>query len=183
MTELKEIISYLDDQAFELIKSDLIKTNAGNFLHLFKSYRFSSDSDNDIIKHLNIKKNAFYVLKSRLHDKIKNHLTRHIHADKEELLKQLQNISDICYNTPRVLSNSMLEKLEKDLLNFDMHFELQIVYSALKKNHLFSEKYFYYSQLYNKQVALGFSLEKVEELLGEFNIVLSKYLFSNKKTY
>lgn len=180
MLELKEIVSHLKETSFESLKNDFTKTNADNFLYLLTAYRCHDDSDDTIIKYLQINKNAFYVLKSRLHEKIQEHLTKHIEVEKEEILKQLLEISNICYNTPRVLANSILEKLEKKLLKYDMHFELQLVYSALKKNHLFSENYFYYSQLYNKQVALGFSLEKVEELLGKFNLLLSQYFFSKK---
>lgn len=178
MTELKQIIDQLDDTIFHTIEEDFRKTKADNFLFLLKAYKENRMTDASIIKHLNVTKNSFYVLKSRLHDKIKLYLTRHLNLDKEETLRQLQEITEICYTMPRVVANSMLLKLEKDLLYFDMHYELQKVYAALKKNHLYSDRYFHYSQLYNKQVALGFSLEKSEELLGEFCTILSLYHFS-----
>lgn len=178
MIELKKIITHLEENTYNTIEKDLVKTNAENFLFLLRAYRKQKLQDDDIIRNLKLNKNSFYVLKSRLHDKIQNSLTTHINISKEDVLHQLQNISDLCYNTPREISNSLLKKLEKDLLHFDMHFELQLVYSALKKNHLHSEDYFHYSQLYNKQVALGFSQEKVDELLGEFCLILSQYNFS-----
>lgn len=58
-----------------------------------------------------------------------------------------------------------------------------VVYSALKKMHLYSEKYFYYSQLFNKHAGLGLSLEKAEEILGNFNRMLGQYNFSKNQQY
>jgi hypothetical protein len=73
---------------------------------------------------------------------------------------------------------AFLEKLEKDLLYYDMHHELLAVYSALKKINVFSESYFHYSQLFNKHIAYSLSLEKAEEILGTFTVALSQYDFS-----
>lgn len=178
MTELKTIIEQLEDSTYKIIEKDLVKNKSENFLFLLRSYKKEKYSDEEIIKKLSVNKNSFYVLKSRLHNKIQNYLTTHIKVSKEDVLLQLQNLTELCYNTPRELANSVLEKLEKDLIHYDMHSELQLVYSTLKKNHLYSENYFHYSQLYNKQVALGYSKEKVEELLGEFCVILSQYNFS-----
>jgi tetratricopeptide (TPR) repeat protein len=43
---------------------------------------------------------------------------------------------------------------------------------------LFSDKYFYYSQLYNKHIAYSLSIEKSEEILGNFNRIIGQYHFS-----
>lgn len=49
--------------------------------------------------------------------------------------------------------------------------------------HLYSEKYFQYSQLFNKHAGLGLSLEKAEELLGNFTRMLGQYNFSKNQQY
>jgi tetratricopeptide (TPR) repeat protein len=77
---------------------------------------------------------------------------------------------------------AFLEKLEKDLLYFDMHNELIVVYSAFKKMNLYSQKYFHFSQLFNKHIAFSLSLEKSDEILGNFNRVLRQYDFSRSTT-
>lgn len=178
MIKLKNIISNLDSGVYQTIEEALIKNKADNFLFLFQSYRDNKLADQEIIKSLGINSNSFYVLKSRLHDKIQEYLSGDIHATKEEVIKQLHQIPDMCLNSSREVTIAFLQKLEHDLLVYDMHNELMVVYSALKKIHLYSEKYFHYSQLYNKHIAFSLSLEKSIEILGNFNRVLGQYNFS-----
>ncbi len=178
MIKLKEIISQLDVQAYNALENQLNKTKADNFLYLIKSYRNEDIKDDEIIKHLSLNSNSFYVLKSRLYDRIKSHISEHIDVSKIDLLQKLQEVHNICYTKPHEIASAFLEKLEEDLLKFDMHSELLLVYSALKKVHLHSENYFHYSQLYNKHVAFWLSLEKTEAILGNFNQILAQFTFS-----
>ncbi|MBL7932437.1 MAG: hypothetical protein JNL60_11070, partial [Bacteroidia bacterium] len=179
MLNLKKIISHLDSQVYQSLEENLIKNKADNFLFLLRSYRENNLKDSQIIETLDISSNSLYVLKSRLNDKIQEHLSGgDIHQDKNEVFRLLHSIPEMCQTKPREVSSTFLQKLEKDLMRYDMHNELLVVYSALKKNHLFSEKYFHYSQLYNKHLAFTVSLEKSEELLGNFNRTLGQYDFS-----
>jgi len=178
MIRLKEIISQLVVEVFDALEAQLSKNKADNFLFLIKSYRNNGVKDEEIIKSLDLNANSFYVLKSRLYDRIKNHLSEHIDVSKADLLLKLQEVNNICYTKPREIAIAFLEKLEEDLLKYDMHSELLLVYSAMKKVHLHSENYFHYSQLYNKHVAFWLSLEKSEAILGNFNQILAQFTFS-----
>lgn len=178
MIRLKEIINQLDVEVYDALETQLNKNKADNFLFLIKSYRNNGVKDEEIIKHLALNANSFYVLKSRLYDRIKSHLSEHIDVSKADLLQKLQEVNDICYTKPREIAIAFLEKLEEDLLKYDMHSELLLVYSAMKKVHLHSENYFHYSQLYNKHVAFWLSLEKSEAILGNFNQILAQFTFS-----
>lgn len=178
MIKLKKIIHHLDGETYEKIESTLVKNKAENFLYLLRSYRTSDLKDQDIAKELGINTNSLYVLKSRLNDKIQEHLSGDIFTNKEEVLKQLHQIPEICYNSSREIATSFLQKLETDLLMYDMHNELLVVYSALKKIHTYSDKYFHYSQLYNRHAAFNLALEKCEEVLGNFNRTMGQYNFS-----
>jgi hypothetical protein len=182
MIKLKEVIVQLQDEAYETIEKLLIKTKADNFALLLQSYRKGAISDKEITNQLGISTNSFYVLKSRLYDKIQEFLSTDMFITQENIIKQLLQVSEICFNSPREIAIAFLQKLEAELLKFDMHNELQIVYSALKKMHLYSDKYFHYSQLFNKHVALGLSLEKAEEHLGNFNRLLGTYDFSRSQS-
>lgn len=181
MTELKKIIANLDEATCKSLETDLLKNQGDNFLFLFKSYRENSMTDDKIIKKLKMNSNSFYVLKSRLHEKVKHHLVGDVTISQQDILKQMILIPEMCYDKPRILADTFLHKLEKDLVFYDMHNELLQVYSALKKIHIYSEKHFHYSQLYNRQVALSFCLEKSEEILGEFNRILAQYNFSRSE--
>lgn len=177
MIKLRKIIVQLEQDVYGLLEETLIKNKAQNFLCLLQSYR-SAVADDAIKKKLGLNDNSFYVLKSRLYDKIQENLSGNIYVSREELLKKLNLIPEMSVTEPREMMIAFLQKIEKDLLQFDMHNELLIVYSALKKLNLYSEKYFYYSQLYNKHIAYSLSLEKSEEILGNFNRILGQYDFS-----
>jgi hypothetical protein len=166
--KLKEVIIQLEKENYFEIEKNLIKNKADRFLLLFRSYKNTTHTDKEIRQQLGVNANAFYVLKSRLYDKIQESLSCDMFIDQEKTIKLLLKVPEICLSTPRETAIAYLEKLEKELNRFDMHNELLIIYSALKKMHLYSDKYYYYSQLYNKQVSFGLSLEKSEELLGTF---------------
>ncbi len=183
MIKLKEIIVNLNHDRYSDFEQQLAKTKADKFLYLTQAYRKGNVNDDEILKQLELNSNSFYVLKSRLFDKLKSHLSEDIKISKEDVLNKLQQIYMICYSEPREISIPFLEKLEEELLEFDMHSELLVVYSFLKKMHLKSERYFHYSQLYNKHIAFWLSLEKSEALLGNFNQLLCLYLFSKSDEY
>lgn len=178
MLKLKKVISQLSADEASNIEKELLSTKAQNFLFLFNAYRNNTHSDPQIIEKLEINNNAFYVLKSRLHEKVQQQLTGNKEIDKAEILRQLSNISQYCFETPREKSDAILLKLEKDLKLCDLPAELSVVYSAFKKLHTHSPKYYHYSQLYNKHVAYAMVLEKAEDLLGNFCRTLSDYFFS-----
>ncbi len=181
MIKLKQVILQLDEEAYLKIEESFKKNKADNFVLLFQSYRDGKLQEKDVIEKLGITSNSFYVLKSRLYDKIQEHLSVDVFADRETLIRQLLQVHEICFTVPRETAIAFLNKLEKDLLKFDLHNDLMVVYSALKKMHLYSDKYFYYSQLFNKHTGLGLSLEKAEEILGNFNRLLGQYNFSRSQ--
>ena len=181
MIKLKEVIKQLDENNYLEIEGNLIKNKADRFLFLLHSYKKSNISDKEIKDKLGITSNSFYVLKSRLFDKIQDSLSSDVYVDQEKTIKLLMQIPVLCLNTPRETSIAYLLKLEKELLRFDMHNELLVVYSALKKMHINSDKYYHYSQIYNKQVSFGLSLEKAEEILGNFCRLLSLYDLSKSE--
>ncbi len=175
MIKLKEVIVQLEKDNYFEIEKTLIKNKADRFLLLFQSYKNTSHTDKEIRQQLGVNANAFYVLKSRLYDKIQESLSCDMFIDQEKSIKLLLQVPEVCLNSPRETAIAYLEKLEKELNRFDLHNELLVIYSALKKMHLYSDKYYYYSQLYNKQVSFGLSLEKSEEVLGNFCRLLTQY--------
>lgn len=181
MIKLKEVIVQLKEENYSKIENNLVKNKADRFLFLFHSYKNSNISDKEIKEKLGITSNSFYVLKSRLFDKIQESLACDMFIDQEKSIKLLLQVPELCLNSPRETAIAYLLKLEKELQRFNMHNELLIIYSALKKLHLNSDKYHHYSQLYNKQVSFGISLEKAEEIIGSFCRLLGQYDFSKSK--
>jgi hypothetical protein len=177
LLKLKNIISHLEESLYKTIEESLKKNKAENSLFLLVSYK-KNINDSIIINELKLSANSFYVLKSRLYDKVQSHLSGEMNVTREELIKKLDTLPQMCFTEPREVIIPYLEKMESDLLKYDMHRELLTVYSIFKKINLFSDKYFYYSQLYNKHIAYSLSIEKSEEILGNFNRKLGQYHFS-----
>lgn len=181
MIRLKNIVLGLASQDYKHVEDALLKNRAENSLLLLAAYRNTSDTDEEISKRLKCNSNSFYVLKSRLYDKIQEVLAENIFLSKEDILQSLNLIPEMCYNNSRDVAIAYLEKLEKTLLMQDMHGELMQVYSCLKKMNVHSQKYFQYSQQYNKHVAFNLAFEKSEEILGTFSRELSHYVLSRSK--
>lgn len=178
MIKLKEVINQLDQNTFQEIETELVRSKARNFHTLLTGLRNNVKTEKQICQELEISNSAFYALKSRLMDKIQERLSTINNFEREELMRILAKIPELCNNTPREMANAILLKLENDLIQHGMHNELLLVYSALKKINLHNPKYFSYSQLFNKSVAYSLSLEKAEEISSEFSRILSTYLLS-----
>lgn len=178
MIKLKEIIQQLSQDEFELMEGEFVKTKAEKFRYLFTSYRNNAGSDEEISNELKLNQNAYYTLKSRLFEKIRSRLSSVENFEKNELMKTLARIPELCTTTPRETANAMLQQLEIDLMKHGMHNELLPVYSALKKINVFAPKYYSYSQQYNRQVAYSIAVEKAEEVLCNFSKLLTEFYMS-----
>jgi hypothetical protein len=172
MEKLRKIIKELNDRDFDQVKSALIKNDSQKFLNLFASYHDGNVSDEKIRKSVLCSENSFYVLKSRLLEKIRGILVENNHvAESNPLIQYI-------YEYPRESAIAILQQLERTYIEKDVPQELINVYSALKKTHYHTDKYYHYSQLYNKQIAYTIAFEKAEELLFNFNKALADYYFS-----
>ena len=162
MLKLKQVILQLSDTAFDDLRESFKKTRADNFVYLLEVYREGKQSDKETVGKLGATSNSFYVLKSRLYARIQEYLSEGVFDDQETMIRELLQVPEVCFNRPRETAIAFLQKLEEEFLRYDLHNDLMVVYSALKKMHLHSEKYFHYSQLFNKHAGLGLSIEKAE---------------------
>jgi hypothetical protein len=179
MENLRKIIRQLSNRDFTQIKSALVKNDSKKFLHLLVSYRKNNTTDEDIMKSINCNKGSLYVLKSRLLDKIQELLLENKEIQEVNFLDgNISSLLQYTHEHPRETAIAMLHQLEKTHTVNDTPQELINVYSALKKIYFHSDKYYHYSQLYNKQIAYTVALEKSEDLLFNFNKTLANYFFS-----
>jgi hypothetical protein len=172
MEKLRKTVKELNDKDFEQVKSALIKNDSQKFLHLFVSYREDNTPDEKIRKSVQCNERSFYVLKSRLLEKLREILLEN------NRITETNPLVHYVYEYPRESAIAILHQLERTYIENDVSQELINVYSALKKTHFYSDKYFHYSQLYNKQVAYTIAFEKAEDLLFNFNKTLANYFFS-----
>ncbi len=183
MGKLKDVVPALSGDDFKAIENMFVESKADNFLYLLRAHRKGIVDHLQVMTDLQITKNSLYVLGSRLYDKIQQYLSGDLFESSDKILSKVHEIPEICHTQPREVAIAFLTKLEQELNSLDMHSELVLVYSALKKVNLFSDQYFFYSQLYNKHIAYNLSIEKSEEILGNFNKILREYDFSRSPAY
>lgn len=177
--KLNKIILQLTPDNYSNFSNQLKENRADKFLILLNHFRDESKiSESELLEKLDVKQAAFYTLKSRLIDKIQEFLYKNTADTRVELLQNVANVEHLVYQTQPETAISILKKLEKELIEHDMPSELIIVYKALKKLHIHSEKYYEYQQLYNKHVAFNLAHDKAEEILSLFCKTLGEYSLS-----
>lgn len=179
MKKLQKIIDQLNDKQKEEFKASLQATNSTKFLKLFEGYNLKELDETAIRESLDCNQNAYYVLKSRLYDKIQTYLV----GSNEDSGTTASNerdhhLLDYAYQYPIETAIAILNELESRYIKEDSPSDLINVYSVLKKLNFYSDKYYNYSQLYNTQVANALALEKAEETLHNYNRTLANYFFS-----
>ncbi|HNP18049.1 MAG TPA: hypothetical protein PKL31_06420 [Fulvivirga sp.] len=168
MAKLKNIIKQLSLKDYEAIYNSLIESNAEKSAYLLQSMRERQLSDTKIMVEIDVNTNAYYTLRSRLNQKIEEHLLQQMESPRTDILKKVANINEIIFTKKKAIAVATLKKLEKELLDYDLSNELTIVYKSLKKLHLNSPDYYNYSQLYNRHVAYMLAVDKAEDLLAEY---------------
>ena len=74
MAKLKNIVKQLSEKDFQSIHDSLIENNAEKSAYLLKAFRERKLSDGKIMAELGVTANAYYTLRSRLNQKIEEHL-------------------------------------------------------------------------------------------------------------
>lgn len=168
MAKLKNIVKQLSEKDFKAIYDSLIESNAEKSAYLLKSLRERQLSDSKIMVELEVNANAYYTLRSRLNQKIEEHLLEQMESPRTDILRKVANLNEVLFTKKRTISIATLKKLEKELIDYDLANELTIVYKSLKKIHINSPDHFTYSQLYNRHVAYMLAVDKAEDLLAEY---------------
>jgi hypothetical protein len=168
MAKLKNIIKQLHEKDFKEIYDSLMESNAEKSAYLLKALRERSLSDSKIMVELEVNANAYYTLRSRLNQKIEEHLLEQMESPRTDILRKVANLNEVLFTKKRTISIATLKKLEKELLDYDLASELTVVYKSLKKLHINSPDYFNYSQLYNRHVAYMLAVDKAEDLLADY---------------
>lgn len=181
MSKLKNIIKQLSENDFQQIYDSLIEHEATKSAYLLRFLREKKLNDKSIMAELDVNPNAFYTLRSRLNQKIEEHLLKQMQSPRTDLIKKVANINEILFTKKRAIAIATLKKLEKELLDYDLSNELTIVYKALKKLHINSPEYFNYSQLYNRHVAYMLAVDKAEDMLAEYFKAYGQFLLSDEQ--
>ncbi|MEK6782621.1 MAG: hypothetical protein AABY93_13005 [Bacteroidota bacterium] len=179
MAKLKNIVKQLSEKDFKIIYDSLLESNAEKSGYLLKALRERQLSDRKIMAELEVNNNAYYTLRSRLNQKIEEHLLQKMESPRTDILRKVASLNEVLFTQKRTISIATLRKLEKELIDYDLANELTIVYKSLKKIHINSADYFTYSQLYNRHVAYTLAVDKSEDLLADYFKKFGSYLLSS----
>lgn len=168
MAKLKNIIKQLSDTDYQAIHDSLISGNAEKSVYLLKAIRERQLSEDEVMVELDINSNAYYTMRSRLSQKIEEHLVQQMESPRTDLLRKVANINEVFFTKKKTIAIVMLRKLEKELIDADLVGELPTIYKLLKKLHVSSPEHFQFSQLYNKHVAYMLAVDKAEDVLADY---------------
>ncbi|NJN41796.1 MAG: hypothetical protein HC811_05745 [Flammeovirgaceae bacterium] len=182
MAKLKNIVKQLSEKDYQAIYKSLIESNAEKSAYLLKSLRERQLSDSKIMNELEVNANAYYTLRSRLNQKIEEHLIQQMESPRTDILRKVANLNDVLFTKKRTISIATLKKLEKELIDYDLANELTVIYKSLKKININSPDHFTYSQLYNRHVAYMLAIDKAEDLLAEYFKRFGSYILSGDET-
>ena len=109
MAKLKQIILQLAHSDYQAIYSSLSENNAEKSALLLKAMRDRQVSDIKIMKELGVSTNAYYTLRSRLNQKIEEHLLQQMESPRADLIKKVANINEIIFTKKRTISIATLK--------------------------------------------------------------------------
>lgn len=180
--DLYKIISQLTDEEFTEIYTTFTANKADKSAAFLKIIRENPESpDKEFLQKFDISPSAFYVLKSRLNQKIETFLLNRVGDSNLHVMRRVLNVNDLVFNNPREISVAALRKLEKELVKFDFPFGLMVVYKELQNLHAFDENHTYYKSRYNQQVAYAVAMDKAVDLVVQFFRSYDSFYLSRKE--
>lgn len=168
--DLYKIVSQLTEEEYQEIHSSFIANKAEKSASFLQTIRENPESpEKDFLDNYDISPSAFYVLKSRLNQRIETFLLNRMGDPNLQLIQRVLNVNELVFNNPREISVAAMRRLEKELLSFDFPYGLMIVYKELQNLHAFDEdNYTYFKSRYNQQVAYAVAMDKGADLVVQF---------------
>jgi hypothetical protein len=180
---LERLIKKISEEEYKNILENLKSDKRSNYALLLTQLKESEFNEDKIKENLSISSGAFYTLKSRLLTKIQEYYFENLDINsKDPLNKNIAAITRVMYIYDKDIAIGILNYFEKKLVQRDMPFELIRVYSCLKKLHRYSDKYFHYQKLYNKNIAYMLAVEKADELSVSYYKEIEEYLYTGNQS-
>lgn len=182
MDPLYKIIKQLSEEEFEDIYQNLTSNKAEKSALFLKTIRESDNPVEDFLEKQDISASAFYVLKSRLNQKVESFLLNRLGDPKMEAIHKVFKVYDLMFNSPREISVTTLKRLEKTMMELDNPLVLMVVYRALKMLHNNDdEQRNIYDKQFNQAVAFYLANEKAINAVMGFFRAYGKYYLGRRK--
>ena len=179
--DLYTIISQLTEEEYQDLHQNFLSNKAEKTADFLEIIREDPETpDKEFLRRHDISPSAFYVLKSRLNQRIETYLLNRLGDNNLHVMRRVLNVGDLVANNPREISIAALRRLEKELLKFDFPYGLTIVYKALQNLHAYDDNYIYYRSHYNQQLAYAMAMDKALDLVIQFFRAYDSFYLSRK---
>ncbi len=184
--DLYKIVGQLTQEEFEEIYTTFLTNNADKSAAFLKTIRENPETpDKQFLDEYQIAASAFYVLKSRLNQKVESFLLSRVGDPNLHVIHRVLNVEDLIFNNSREISLAALRKLEKELVRLDFPYGLMVVYKALQNLHAFDEdNYSFFRSKYNRQAAYTLAMnESMDHVIQFFRAYDNFYLNRKEKDF
>ena len=169
MEELSKTIKKLSQEEYQKLLIEVTGNRKNKPYMVLEALRNEEVDEHALMSHLQVNRNTFYTLKSRLNYKIANLLSKKIDNPISALMEEVTRIPATLYGTNKSVAIKALIDLERQLIEYDLNNELITVYKNLARLYQNQpEEYQYYNNAYEQRVAFFLSLIKAEDLFYEF---------------
>jgi len=180
--DLYKIISQLTQEEYEELYNSFMVNKAEKSAAFLATIRKNpKNPDREFLRAFDISAPAFYVLKSRLGQKVETYLLNRVGNTNLHILKRVLNINELMFNNPREITITALRKLEKELVRFDFPYGLMVTYKGLQNMHTYDgTKYDFYKSKYTQQVAFALAVDRGNDLVIEFFRSYDSYFMTRR---
>ncbi len=168
MSLTRALVLKLSQKEYNGIVGSLQKSEASKSIELIKHLRQEKLELKEIQQKLHLRNSAFYTLNSRLTERIEDYILQNSNNPRSQLVIKAAAVNDILLNQSKTVAIATLKKLEKELLAYDLNNELIQVYRALKKLTTEDSRHFEYNKLFNQQVTIMITMDKVEDNVADY---------------
>lgn len=181
--ELYNIVRQLTEPEFEELLRSFEDARADKSAAFLKTIRKTQhEPEKEFLKQYDISASAFYVLKSRLNQKVEEFLVTHLGDKNLDVISRVFKANEKVFENSRQMSIGALNQLEKELLRLDFPYGLMTVYKLLQNLHIFdTDKSNYYQSEYKKQVAYTLAIDNAQDCVMQFFKSFDNYLLSRKE--
>lgn len=181
--ELYTIVNQLTDKEFDELYKTFEDSKADKSAAFLKIIRKNPvNPEKEFLQQFDISASAFYVLKSRLNQKVEEFLMNRLGDKNLDVISRVIKANEKVFENSRQMSVGALNKLEKELIRLDFPSGLMIVYKLLQNLHCFdAEQSQYYHSQYKKQVAYTLAIDNANDIVMQFFKLFDSYCLSRKE--
>lgn len=181
--ELYKIVNQLTETEFNELYVGFTDNKADKSASFLKFIRKNPENpEKEFLAEYDISPSAFYVLKSRLNQKVEEFLMHRLGDKNLDIIGRVYKANEKVFDNSRQISIGALNRLERELLRLDFPHGLMIIYKLLQNlNNFDAETYNYYNSQYKKQVAYTLAVDNANDLLMLFFRHFDNFLLSRKE--